>query len=50
MRRLRRRYGRAAGGGKRSEGVKVNRVPGRLYYVTSSGAVMSTPMKRRGRR
>jgi hypothetical protein len=49
MRRHRRRFGRA-GGGKRSEGVRVNRVAGRLYYVTSSGAVMSTPMKRRGRR
>lgn len=40
------KFGRARGG-KRSEGVRVKRQPGRLYYVTKGGEVMSTPMKRR---
>jgi hypothetical protein len=40
---LRRRYGRAAG--KRSEGARVTREPGRLYYVAGNGQVMSAPMK-----
>ncbi len=39
---LRRRYGHA---GKRSEGVRVKREHGRLYYVSGSGEVMSTKMK-----
>lgn len=36
-----------ARGGKRSEGCRVKREHGRLYYVTKGGEVMSTPMKRR---
>ena len=43
---LGRRYGRAKGkGGKRSEGVKVDRDPKRIYYVTKGGQVMSVPRK-----
>jgi len=40
---LRRRYGHADA--KRSEGVHVQREPGRMYYVTGDGTVMSAPMK-----
>jgi hypothetical protein len=39
---LRRRYGHA---GKRSEGVRVSREKGRLYFVSKSGEVMSSPMR-----
>lgn len=42
---LRRRYGRAANSPKRSEGVHVEREPGRMYYVKGDGAVWSAPMK-----
>lgn len=40
---LRRRHGHAAG--KRSEGARIHREPGRLYYVAGNGEVMSAPMK-----
>jgi hypothetical protein len=40
---LRKRYGHA--GGKRSEGVRVKREHGRLYFVSKSGEVMSTKMR-----
>lgn len=40
---LHKRYGHA----KRSEGVRVQREKGRLYFVSKSGEVMSAPMKRR---
>ncbi len=43
---LRRRYGHAG----RSEGVRVHRQKGRLYFVARDGEVRSTEMKRRGRR
>lgn len=39
--RLSRRYGHA----KRSEGVRVKRQHGRLYFVSKGGEVMSVPMK-----
>lgn len=42
---MRRRYGHA--GGKRSEGARITREPGRLYYVAGNGEVMSAPMKKR---
>ena len=38
---LRRRYGHS----KRSEGVRVKREKGRLYYVSKSGEVMSSSMR-----
>jgi hypothetical protein len=41
---LRRRYGHA---GKRSEGVRVHREKGRIYYVAGSGEVMSALRKNR---
>ncbi len=42
---MRHRYGRASGG-KRSEGARITREPGRLYYVAGNGQVMSAPMKK----
>ena len=40
---LRRRYGHSDA--KRNEGVKVDREPGRMYYVKGDGSVWSAPMK-----
>lgn len=40
---LRRRYGHAAG--RRSEGAKVRREKGRIYYVKGNGEVWSSPRR-----